>query len=206
MSELEEKLNLDLRVGTSTVKDAKAHDATMEDAELCPAGRVRNHLVGDRTIVVESGFGMVTFASGPLDEGSLLVVRNPDDSGAIVPLGRVFEVFGPVKQPLYTIRLLSPKDLVESTKRPKQEEPKSKDETREKSEGAVADADENAINVDEEGTASTRSTTEKEGNGNESENNGSARETNDATASEPKPEPESQSQSRTLTWKRTDRR
>ena len=134
---LEDKLQIDLRV-----KD----DDDDANLQLCPAGRIKNHLVKERTLVVESGLGMVTFASGPLDEGSLLVVRA---QGSIVPLGRVFEVFGPVKQPLYTIRLLSPKDLI---RKQAQAKPKpAGDDSTKKGDDAAANDDDNAIDLDEDG-------------------------------------------------------
>ena len=181
VSVLEEKLAIDLRVNTTAgqANGVKADTGATNkavgisnDVQLCPAGRVKNHLVKERTIVVESGLGMVTFASGPLDEGSLLVVRagtstttgsssgakapEAGSSTAIIPLGRVFEVFGPVKQPLYTIRLLSPKDLVR--KAPPKPKPQSA-ETVVGSTSAEADdnikegdaADDNAIDLDEDG-------------------------------------------------------
>ena len=120
VSVLEEKLAIDLRVDTTAGQangtSAQNHSTQAaagrgggNDVQLCPAGRVKNHLVKERTIVVESGLGMVTFASGPLDEGSLLVVRagtstttgsssgaeapEADSGTTIIPLGRVFEVF-----------------------------------------------------------------------------------------------------------------
>lgn len=68
-------------------------------------------MVEDRTIVVESA---ATGGAAPLDEGSLLVIQiEPDDENTksqLVPLGKVFELFGPVSRPLYTIRLPSTKD------------------------------------------------------------------------------------------------
>jgi rRNA processing protein Gar1 len=64
-------------------------------------------MVIDRTVVVES---VVSNGSAPLDEGSLLVIRVLDEgdmkaNARLLPLGKVFEVFGPVSRPLYTIRL-----------------------------------------------------------------------------------------------------
>lgn len=70
-------------------------------------------MVEDRTIVVES---VATGGGAPLDEGSLLVIRVENDEAddkqksQLIPLGKVFEVFGPVSRPLYTIRLPSAKD------------------------------------------------------------------------------------------------
>ena len=169
VSVLEEKLAIDLRVDASAGQangekaDTKftTNKATGGDnnLQLCPAGRVKNHLVKERTIVVESGLGMVTFASGPLDEGSLLVVRagaSTSGSGAeaaIIPLGRVFEVFGPVKQPLYTIRLLSPKDLVRKSPPKPQSAEKVGSTSAEAGDNTKKGdaADDNAIDLDEDG-------------------------------------------------------
>jgi len=96
--------------------------------QLSLAGTIKNFMVADRTMVVESissspsvqaAVGAV-YAMGPLDEGSLLVIEVPlsltgaanlenNESGTrFIPLGRIFEVFGPVSQPLYTVRLPSP--------------------------------------------------------------------------------------------------
>ena len=69
-------------------------------------------MVIDRTIVVES---VAAGGSAPLDEGSLLVIRvqnddNDKETSRLMPMGKIFEVFGPVSRPLYTIRLPSAKD------------------------------------------------------------------------------------------------
>ena len=99
------------------------------------AGKIKHFMITDRTVVVESvssslqrGMGGCD-TDGPLDEGSLLVIEiqkssledqgslnscndNDDnsvvDDTSLIPLGRIFEVFGPVSRPLYTIRLPSP--------------------------------------------------------------------------------------------------
>jgi len=72
------------------------------------AGMIQNHLVTERTIVVQSAVN-----APPLDEGSLLVMKIPKnidnhDSNHIIPLGKVFEAFGPVLRPFYTVRLPDP--------------------------------------------------------------------------------------------------
>lgn len=89
---------------------------------LLQAGHVKCHMVEDRTIVVESVGG-----ARPLDEGSLLVVRfqNNDDyeqKSQLLSLGKIFEVFGPVSKPLYTIRLPSPKDRAKKKQAPRKVE------------------------------------------------------------------------------------
>lgn len=83
-------------------------------ATVVQAGALKFHLVEERIVVVESLRG-----SPILDEGSTLVVslENPeveDGSSLILILGKVFEIFGPVAQPLYTIRL--PSDSIRSSK------------------------------------------------------------------------------------------
>ena len=64
------------------------------------AGRLKFHLVSECTIVVESVLQMP-----PLDEGTLLVIQIPN---IIIPLRKIFEVFGPVARPLYTLRIPPP--------------------------------------------------------------------------------------------------
>ncbi len=72
------------------------------------AGNVRHLLASERTVVIQSKPGEAV-----LEEGTILVVcttsldENSYDS-KIVPLGRVLEVFGPVSQPLYSVRLPEP--------------------------------------------------------------------------------------------------
>lgn len=73
------------------------------------AGSLQHHVVDERTVVVLSAPGAVL-----LQEGSVLAVQGKDISTidksipAIIPLGKIFEVFGPVSQPLYSIRLALP--------------------------------------------------------------------------------------------------
>ena len=129
--ELEDKLNLDLTIDADSCIEGKA-------SELCPAGNIKNHLVRERTIVVESSGVGNSMASRPLDEGSLLVIKTKDDGKSIVPLGRVFEVFGPVRKPLYSIRLLSPKDLAKANRRPIATHSEDKDEIDVDNDGEVA--------------------------------------------------------------------
>lgn len=94
--------------------------------QLSIAGTIKHFMVAERTVVVESAASNAASASeysGPLDEGSLLVFRKPISDSNIegvenqssmpsqqefVLLGRIFEVFGPVSRPLYTIRLPQP--------------------------------------------------------------------------------------------------
>lgn len=105
-------------------------------------------MVEDRTIVVESA---ATGGAAPLDEGSLLVIQiEPDDENTksqLVPLGKVFELFGPVSRPLYTIRLPPTKD-----KRP------SKSQQNDK--GPVVERDADEISLNDEDDASGGQTSE----------------------------------------------
>jgi rRNA processing protein Gar1 len=81
-------------------------------AKLEPAGHVHYHLVDDRTIVVQSSMtGGVL-----LEEGNILVVKTSSSTTASslkeekgwMPLGKIFEVFGPVSRPFYSVRLPDP--------------------------------------------------------------------------------------------------
>lgn len=72
------------------------------------AGTVRHLLPSERTVVIQSKPGEVL-----LEEGTILVVcttlvDDPSSESKIIPLGRVLEVFGPVSQPLYSVRLPEP--------------------------------------------------------------------------------------------------
>jgi hypothetical protein len=87
-------------------------DVTLEEQErilnaqqhqLGVAGKIQHHMASERTIVIHSQpYGAV------LEEGTMLVIRvsRPETSGEkTVPLGRILEVFGPVSQPMYSVRL-----------------------------------------------------------------------------------------------------
>lgn len=103
LSELEEKFQLNL-----SVEETKHY--LPDEVKLGEAGRVKNHMVNDRTIIVESF--MRDGSSFPLDEGSLLIFQMKEaNKTMLVPLGKIFEVFGPVRKPLYTIRLPSPNEI-----------------------------------------------------------------------------------------------
>ena len=106
LTELEETFQFNLTVHETV----PTSDDTMEQL-LGVAGKIKSHMVLDRTVIVES----LVYKDGPsltpLDEGSLLVFQMPskEESDAaqpkLVPIGKVFEVFGPVRRPLYTLRL-----------------------------------------------------------------------------------------------------
>ena len=108
LSELEKKFQLDL-----TVKESKKY--TPDKVKICEAGTVKNHMIQERTIIVESF--LRDGSSAPLDEGSLLVFHITDgeegqqNNKILVPMGKIFEVFGPVRKPLYTIRLPCPAEM-----------------------------------------------------------------------------------------------
>ena len=119
IQELEKHLQFQL-----TVEDESGYGAGppklrhLDSEHLSLAGRVKHYMATDRTVVVESNPPLNGSANAPLDEGSFLVVRRPavdeaslgdgTNSNGFIPLGRIFEVFGPVTQPLYTIRLPIP--------------------------------------------------------------------------------------------------
>ena len=89
----------------ATKSESELVRASQMGGNLCAvAGHVKYHLAAERTLVVESSLSAAQ--DGPLDEGSLLMFR--DFCGQeIVLIGKIFEVFGPVTRPLYTIRLLN---------------------------------------------------------------------------------------------------
>ena len=70
-----------------------------------PAGMIQHFMVEERIMVIRS------LGNSPLllEEGNLLVLRDPE----WIPLGKILEVFGPVSQPLYSIRLPEPIDYRE---------------------------------------------------------------------------------------------
>jgi hypothetical protein len=112
IQELESKLQFQLTV------DEEGSKKKLDPKQLSLAGNVKNFMVMDRTVVVESQKS----TGGPLDEETILFIEipinlsdgsNPETSSndsrtKYIALGRIFEVFGPVSQPLYTIRLPSP--------------------------------------------------------------------------------------------------
>ena len=103
LEELQSNFQLNLTVEEEEhlrLADGNKHSTSLQ---LSPAGHITCHMVEDRTIVVECT------QKHPLDEGSLLVIRVDDDNNLrLLPLGKVFEVFGPISRPLYTIRLPPP--------------------------------------------------------------------------------------------------
>lgn len=145
-----------LRLAGSVDPAANAGSAV----QLCPAGHVSCHMVEDRTIVVESS---PTLKKGPLDEGSLLVVRveslDEKQKMRLLPLGKVFEVFGPISRPLYTIRLPPPP----SHPKKKKEVQEKKDSQKKQTEKKESGADENEISIsDDEGDEKVESVPVKE--------------------------------------------
>lgn len=109
IEELETKFQLNLTVAEQERLRLETETGMPSSGpiQLCTAGHIKCQMVMDRTIVVES---VVSNGSAPLDEGSLLVIRVPSEgdekaNARLLPLGKVFEVFGPVSRPLYTVRL-----------------------------------------------------------------------------------------------------
>ena len=112
IQELESQLQIKLTVeGETETTMATKNGMGISMNEVSLAGKIKNYMILDRTVVVES---ITNSPVGPLDEGSLLIVKKSDSdckdgsTTSWIPLGRIFEVFGPVSQPLYTIRLPSP--------------------------------------------------------------------------------------------------
>jgi hypothetical protein len=152
IDELQSNFQLNLTVEEEEhLRLAGSADASSKSGgpvQLCPAGHVSCHMVDDRTIVVESS---PTLKKGPLDEGSLLVVRVVNESDdnekmRLLPLGKVFEVFGPISRPLYTIRLPPPPS------HPKKKAPPTikESEMKEVSEQKPGAGDENEISISDD--------------------------------------------------------
>ena len=96
-------------LGTSLYVDAR--QCTPQHTH--PAGHVQHFMVEERIMVVQS------LGDSPLllEEGNLLVLKDPE----WIPLGKILEVFGPVSQPMYSIRL--PEPVGSSTEQAKVEDP-----------------------------------------------------------------------------------
>ena len=181
--ELESQLQIRLTVDDESTTTAGAETAAntknknITENQLSLAGTIQNYMVVDRTVVVasaavspSSSSGPQAQATGPLDEGSLLVVKmqqhaanasaNTDGDGdgasssdaatTLIPLGRIFEVFGPVSQPLYTIRLPSPP----SSSKDKQKLPPNRNKSSKKNSKKIHPATE-AKEVNEKGDSTT---------------------------------------------------
>eukprot|EP00751_Fragilariopsis_kerguelensis_P016654 CAMPEP_0170840752 /NCGR_PEP_ID=MMETSP0734-20130129/4761_1 /TAXON_ID=186038 /ORGANISM="Fragilariopsis kerguelensis, Strain L26-C5" /LENGTH=716 /DNA_ID=CAMNT_0011208613 /DNA_START=29 /DNA_END=2179 /DNA_ORIENTATION=- len=154
IQELESQLQIQLTVQKGTLLSSSSSPSSstlkktvgLDYKKMAVAGKIRDYMITDRTVVVESLKSSLLqpntmlggCATGPLAEGSLLVIQiqpsllagskgqekdnsadinddddNPGDEMSLIPLGRIFEVFGPVSQPLYTIRLPSPSSSAE---------------------------------------------------------------------------------------------
>lgn len=115
IQELEKHLEFRLTVedDQDTASGSKK-SRNLNSSNLILAGTVKHYMASDRTVVVESNPPVGGSSASPLDEGNLLVLRpeqKQNSTGEIpklIPLGRIFEVFGPVSRPLYTIRLPVP--------------------------------------------------------------------------------------------------
>jgi rRNA processing protein Gar1 len=106
LEELQSKFQINLTVEEEEHRRLENGYDYTSSLKLCPAGYIACHMVEDRTIVVESTL------SNPLAEGSLLVLRVPNEEDSrLIPLGKIFEIFGPVSRPFYTIRLPSSPSL-----------------------------------------------------------------------------------------------
>ena len=114
LHELESNLQMDLTVEEQEfMKITGGTDSSSATSlKLVMAGRIKCHLVKERIVVVES-----QESQRPLVEGRPIVVRYEDQDSEkeegerlkqLLPLGKVFEVFGPVSRPLYSIRVVQP--------------------------------------------------------------------------------------------------
>ena len=113
IQELEKHLEFRLTVedDQDTTSGSKK-SRNLNSSNLILAGTVKHYMASDRTVVVESNPPVGGSSDSPLDEGNLLVLRPEQKQNStgpkLIPLGRIFEVFGPVSRPLYTIRLPVP--------------------------------------------------------------------------------------------------
>lgn len=135
VNELEKRLNLDLGVSETLLfhpTDSGIMHAKVTSDRIHSAGKLKFHMLSERTIVVESNnlpthgrnayVGAMNLQSSLLDEGSILLlkfdsndeiiakqefgeIRLTENEICIVPVGKILEVFGPVAKPLYTLRL-----------------------------------------------------------------------------------------------------
>lgn len=98
-------------IGTSLHVDA----ALYTPQHTHPAGQIQHFMAEERIMVVRS------LGNSPLllEEGNLLVLKEP----SWIPLGKILEVFGPVSQPLYSIRLPEPIESMDGET--KQDEPET---------------------------------------------------------------------------------
>jgi rRNA processing protein Gar1 len=80
------------------------------------AGHIQHHMMEERTIVILSVLGGVL-----LKEGTTLALQSKDvstttancflaehDTPDLIPIGKILEIFGPVSQPLYSVRMPFP--------------------------------------------------------------------------------------------------
>jgi rRNA processing protein Gar1 len=146
IQELEQHLQFQLTVQEDDDGGCEANKTNLDSNNLSLAGRVKHYMAMDRTVVVESSpldhsSSIQNSHNARLDEGSLLVIRRPPSNNdhttgkksSLIPLGRIFEVFGPVTQPLYTIRLPPPPRVAgdkKSTKSKKADATSSKEEEK----------------------------------------------------------------------------
>lgn len=118
IQELEQHLHFRLSVDEN--KDGPSKSRKFDSSNLICAGKVKHYMIHDRTVVVESNPPVNGNPLSPLDEGSFLVLKdtasNNNSNNSLIPLGKIFEVFGPVTRPLYTIRLAAPPSTNASTK------------------------------------------------------------------------------------------
>ena len=135
VNELEKRLNLDLGVSETLLfhpTDSGIMHAKVTSDRIHSAGKLKFHMVSERTIVVESNnlpthgsnayVVAMNLQSSLLDEGSILLLKFDSNDEIIakkefgeislteneicvIPVGKILEVFGPVAKPLYTLRL-----------------------------------------------------------------------------------------------------
>jgi hypothetical protein len=187
IEDLENHLEFQLTVQDDDDAIGKPLLRNLDASNLSLAGRVKHNMLLDRTVVVESMAPENGTFSAPLDEGSLLVIRQTEATPGtpnLIPLGRIFEVFGPVSQPLYTIRLPPPPSA------PSKKTPTTKKDSLEKEESKQLEKQVNE-GFPSSDTPDSETPTPEEQNEITTENDKETTKTEGATANEKNATPES---------------
>ncbi|KAL3944745.1 MAG: hypothetical protein SGBAC_001164 [Bacillariaceae sp.] len=112
---LQFRLTVDNNDNGNTNNQATKSSRQVQASDLKCAGTIKHHMAEEYTVVIESNPPIRGASLNPLDEGTLLLMKGEESSSSstnssntfnnLIPLGRIFETFGPVTRPLYTIRL-----------------------------------------------------------------------------------------------------
>jgi hypothetical protein len=124
---LKEQQALQTSIGTIA-----SSPSSLQQQSLRLAGTVQEYIVSDRMLVVQSQAGTI------LESGTLLILLLEDKNNnknnnnhQMIPCGKILDIFGPVRQPLYSVPVLERDILLESN---------SKDKSNGKSSGNLQQA------------------------------------------------------------------